>query len=80
MLPKGEEEYFWNGYLTKTCKVGAYIRLSKEDEGTNKESESITNQREYIKEYAEKNGMFIYDYYVDDGYTVAILIDLILKD
>ncbi len=69
MLPKGEEEYFWNGYLTKTCKVGAYIRLSKEDEGTNKESESITNQREYIKEYAEKNGMFIYDYYVDDGYT-----------
>lgn len=57
------------GYLTKTCRVGAYIRLSKEDEGTNKESESITNQREYIKEYAEKNEMDIYDYYVDDGYT-----------
>ena len=57
------------GYLTKTCRVGAYIRLSKEDEGTNKESESITNQRQYIKEYAEKNGMTIYDYYVDDGYT-----------
>lgn len=56
-------------YLTKTCRVGAYIRLSKEDEGTNKESESITNQRQYIKEYAEKNGMTIYDYYVDDGYT-----------
>lgn len=57
------------GYLTKTCRVGAYIRLSKEDEGTNKESESITNQREYIKEYTEKNEMDIYDYYVDDGYT-----------
>lgn len=57
------------GYLTKTSRVGAYIRLSKEDEGTNKESESITNQRQYIKEYAEKNGMTIYDYYVDDGYT-----------
>lgn len=56
-------------YLTKTCRVGAYIRLSKEDEGTNKESESITNQREYIKEYALKNGMNIYDYYIDDGYT-----------
>lgn len=56
-------------YLTKTYKVGAYMRLSKEDEGTNKESESITNQKQYIKEYAEKNGMLIYDYYVDDGYT-----------
>lgn len=57
------------GYLAETCRVGAYIRLSKEDEGTNKESESIINQRQYIKEYAEKNGMYIYDYYVDDGYT-----------
>lgn len=41
-------------HLTKTCRVGAYIRLSKEDVGANKESESITNQRQYIKEYAEK--------------------------
>ena len=56
-------------YLNKSIRVGAYIRLSKEDERTNKESESITNQRQYIKEYAEKNGMTIYDYYVDDGYT-----------
>ena len=47
---------------TVIYKVAIYIRLSKEDEGINKESESITNQREYIKEYAEKNGMIIYDY------------------
>lgn len=56
-------------YLNKDCRVGAYIRLSKEDEGSKKESESITNQREYIKEYANKNGMNLCDYYIDDGYT-----------
>ena len=51
------------------CRVGVYIRLSKEDEGKNKESESIINQRQYIKEYIERNRMTIYDYYIDDGYT-----------
>lgn len=50
-------------------KVAAYIRLSKEDEGNKVESESVSNQREIIREYARKNGFEIYDYYIDDGYS-----------
>lgn len=50
-------------------KVAAYIRLSKEDEGNKAESESVSNQREMIKEYARKKGFEIYDYYIDDGYS-----------
>ncbi len=50
-------------------KVVGYIRLSKEDEKKYNESESVKNQREYIKDYAEKNSMNIDDYYIDDGYT-----------
>ena len=45
-----------------------YLRLSKEDE-RGMESTSIETQRKILREYAEKNGFFIYDEYVDDGYT-----------
>lgn len=45
-----------------------YCRLSLED-GGNTESMSISNQKLMLTEYAEKNGMFQYEYYVDDGYT-----------
>ena len=33
------------------------------------ESTSIETQRKILREYAEKNGFFIYDEYVVDGYT-----------
>ena len=45
-----------------------YCRLSLEDGGEN-ESMSISNQKLMLKDYAEKNGMFQWEYYVDDGYT-----------
>lgn len=45
-----------------------YCRLSLED-GGNAESMSISNQKLMLAEFAEKNGMFQYEYYVDDGYT-----------
>lgn len=55
-------------YFTKqTYRVGAYLRLSIEDKKGNVESISIANQRAFIKEYAQKNSIEIYDYYVDDG-------------
>ena len=41
-----------------------YCRLSLEDGGDN-ESMSISNQKLMLKEFAEKNGMFQYEYYVD---------------
>lgn len=45
-----------------------YCRLSLED-GGNAESMSISNQKLMLAEYAERNGMFQHEYYVDDGYT-----------
>ena len=53
----------------KTYRAGAYVRLSIEDENKDIESVSITNQRAFIKDYAIKNNIEIYDYYVDDGYS-----------
>lgn len=49
--------------------VGFYIRLSRED-GDNVESESIKNQRDFLKKYIDNNDEFNYiDEYVDDGYS-----------
>nr|WP_243112507.1 MULTISPECIES: recombinase family protein [Acutalibacteraceae] len=45
-----------------------YCRLSMED-GRDNESMSISNQKAMLKDYAEKNGMGEYSFYVDDGYT-----------
>ena len=45
-----------------------YCRLSIEDGGV-AESMSISNQKLMLAEYAERNGMFQHEYYVDDGYT-----------
>ena len=47
----------------------AYTRLSVVESGNGEESISIINQKQYIKEFAEKNGIALYDYYVDDGYS-----------
>ena len=41
---------------------------SRED-GKDNESMSISNQKLLLKDYAEKNGMFNCEYYVDDGFT-----------
>lgn len=41
-----------------------YCRISLDDGGDN-ESMSISNQKLMLKEFAEKNGMFQYEYYVD---------------
>lgn len=49
-----------------TWKAGIYIRLSKADEEKN-ESESVTNQRNFIISYLQENGYELYDEYIDDG-------------
>ena len=51
-------------------KAGLYVRLSREDEykqNINDFSESIKNQKEFLTEYAIKNGYSIVDVYADDG-------------
>ena len=55
---------------SKIYNVGIYIRLSREDEDKKKiESESISNQRNIILDYINKQdeNFKIYDEYVDDG-------------
>ena len=53
--------------ITQTT-TALYCRLSIED-GRENESMSIANQKAMLKDYAEKNGIFNYEFYVDDGYT-----------
>lgn len=51
-------------------KVGAYIRLSKEEYKDNKDSNSITNQKQIINAYIKENDdLELVDYYIDDGYS-----------
>ena len=57
-----------NVVLQETQRVGIYCRLSRED-GDNKESSSITSQKELLSEYALKNSWSIYKVYCDDGYS-----------
>ena len=45
-----------------------YCRLSIED-GRDNESMSISNQKAMLKDYAEKNGLYEFEFYVDDGFT-----------
>ncbi len=50
-------------------KAALYIRLSKED-GDKGESNSITSQREILKEFLKLHpDIELYDIYVDDGFT-----------
>ncbi len=54
----------------KIWKAALYIRLSKEDEETKAESNSITSQREFLKEYLKQHeDITLYDFYVDDGFS-----------
>lgn len=50
-------------------KVGAYCRLSREDDDNVGESGSITVQKEIIKRYCEEKGLLLSAIYQDDGYS-----------
>lgn len=52
-----------NGYNT-----ALYLRLSHDD-GENRESESIHNQREFLLKYVTDNNLSLVDIYIDDGWT-----------
>jgi len=49
-------------------KVALYIRLSKEDDSES-ESQSVTNQRNFLLQYTKENRLYVYDNYVDDGFS-----------
>ena len=48
--------------------IGIYARLSREDDKLGV-SESIDNQINFLKNYAQKQNLTIYKTYIDDGYT-----------
>ena len=56
-------------------RAALYIRLSKEDEQAGdtalcrSESQSITNQRSLLREFADSRRLCIYDEYIDDGWS-----------
>ena len=56
-----------NDYRT-TYNAALYLRLSKEDE-INKQSESITNQRDFLTGYVLEQGWNIAGIYIDDGFS-----------
>jgi len=49
-------------------RVALYIRLSKEDDNE-KESESITNQRSLLNDFARQHRLDVFDTYIDDGWS-----------
>lgn len=49
-------------------QVGLYIRLSKEDDNEGP-SESINNQRSLLDQFVKEHRLFLYDTYVDDGWS-----------
>jgi len=51
-------------------KVGAYVRLSRDDDIKKSNfSESINNQKEYILKYIADNDLNLVNIYVDDGFS-----------
>lgn len=51
-------------------KVGAYVRLSRDDDIKKSDfSESINNQKEYILKYILDNHLHLINFYVDDGFS-----------
>ena len=49
-------------------RTALYERLSKDDEQQG-ESNSILNQKQYLEEYAHRNGFVNIQHFTDDGYT-----------
>ena len=55
--------------MSRTSKITAlYERLSRDDD-LNGESNSITNQKKYLEDYARRNGFENIRHFTDDGFS-----------
>lgn len=55
--------------MSRTSRITAlYERLSRDDD-LNGESNSITNQKQYLEDYAHKNGFDNIRHFTDDGFS-----------
>ena len=52
-----------------TPKAGLYTRLSVDDGYVDRESNSITSQKQMLTQFAEYHGIEIVETYVDDGWS-----------
>ncbi len=50
-------------------KGGLYTRLSVDDGITDRESNSITSQKQMLMQYAQYHGIEVVETYVDDGWS-----------
>ena len=57
-----------NNTPNRNLITALYCRLSHEDELAG-ESNSISNQKDILKKYADEHGFFNTQYYIDDGYS-----------
>ena len=58
-------------HLSNQKITALYCRISLDD-GSQNESMSISNQKLMLKDYAEKNGMPRYEYYVDAAVIIGL--------
>ena len=59
--------------MSRTSKITAlYERLSRDDD-LNGESNSITNQKKYLEDYARRNGFENIRHFTDDGLYYTLL-------
>ena len=58
-------------HLSNQKITALYCRISLDD-GSQNESMSISNQKLMLKDYAEKNGMPRYEYYVDEAVIIGL--------
>ena len=55
--------------MSRTSKITAlYERLSRDDD-LNGESNSITNRKQYLEDYARRNGFGNIRHFTDDGFS-----------
>ena len=52
-----------------TPKAGLYTQLSVDDGCVDRESNSITSQKQMLTQFAEYHGIEIVETYVDDGWS-----------
>ena len=53
-------------------KAGLYTRLSVDDGITDKESNSITSQKQMLMQYAQYHGIEVAETYVDDADIIGL--------
>lgn len=58
----------WQIGSPEEYRVGLYIRLSKEDDRDGP-SQSVSNQLSLLRDFAARQGLEVYDVYIDDGWS-----------